>query len=970
MLCSLSKRGRSVQSALLLTGVCAGLMGFIFEPVEAEELFWTGSAGNQQFTTPGNWNHGFVPGPDDLAIFHSGNLSPFTIQLSESITNQALYVRNDQIHLNAGVNTYALTQPEFSLIVGVYQGETAGFEFQGHMLAAKSVQVGYEAGATGSFQLTGLGTIMDLGSADFGNHGYLEIGNSGNGTSLITDQAQAFVRWVKLGMWEGSSGQLHVTQNAQLTCNYNDFIIVGERGQGSLTVDQGGKVLGTYIMTAISTEGGTLNPVGAILVDGAGSDLTMEHQIELGNDGTGIMTVRNGATASTGDFGGMIVGLGGRGELSIESGGVLTSTHDSSIAAGVGSTGRAKVTGQGSHWDLTSATLHVGIGGNAGGNPDEPGLMITDRGRADVGQLLVGNFAVEYDDVNQVYSVQQGPGIVTVRGAEAVEGLPVSKLQVYSLAIIGNGGDGWLNVQQGGEVEIANLLIGQQIGFFDQVIQLQVVAGNGQVVVDDAGSILKVTASDFRIGFDDQGEMTIRSGGKVVSVDHVIGWYDDQGQPVPDPEDPNNPPTGVVAATSSAWVVLGDTEQGKGRLTVTGNGSVFQNDHAPLLVGQFGQGQLTIDSGGLVHNPHGELWVAREQGSLGSVIVQNAGSRLIQESEYPSVIGGAGEGNLTIDDGGYAEVTQLMVGDQSSGVGNVTVWRENSLLKVAQGDFIVGDQGLGFVSVYEKAQIEVTQGNLMLGTWAGAMGQVLVTGEGSKLTALGADENDYGSWVGRAGTGELFINDMGMVHLHRLTIGEQPGGQGVVAITGGAMLKTNRDIMVGWGDQGTGHVFLDDGIIDNGETLALGHKGLLTGVGEITGHVYNGFGVVSPGHSPGLLSMGSYFQDEEGTLIIDIAGLVRGSEYDGLNVTNNSSFKGVIKLLFSTFAPQTDDRFDLIIADSLFVSDNLTIEVQGLMPGWQYQLISTDTTLTILSLNDAMMPEPATLSLLVFGVSV
>ncbi len=967
MRCSLSERGRS---ALLLTGVCAGLMGFVFEPVRAEEVYWTGSGGDNQYTNPANWNTFQVPGPSDAAFFNAGNIPAFEINLSESIAHQALYVRNDQIRLQTGGNTYTLTQPEFSLMVGVYANQTAGFEFEGHVLAAKSVQVGFDPGAVGSFRLTGLGTTMDLGSADFGDHGYLEIGNSGQGSAIITDHAQALVRWVKLGMWENAYGSLYVTNNAQLTCNFNEVMLIGERGQGSLIVDQGGKVLGTYITSATNTEGGTLNPTGTILVDGAGSDLTMEHQIELGNQGLGVMTVRNGATASTGDFGGMVVGGLGRGELNIESGGVLTSTGDSSIGLGVGSTGRARVSGVGSTWNIANATLLVGVAGNAGGNPDEPGLMIEERGLVEVGQLHVGNFQVEHEYGTEVYAVHCGQGIVTVRGAAEEQGQPQSKLQVYDLAIIGNGGEGQLHVQQGGQAEIANLVIGRRGEYRDDNDEPHAVNGNGRVIVDDAGSELRVTGAGFKIGLDDQGLMVVRNGGKAVSVDHVSGWQDGEGNWVPEPPDPSNPPEGYEATTSSAWVIIGDTEQGVGHLHVTGNGSVFQNDHAPLLVGNFGQGQLTIDDGGLVHNPHGELWVGVESGSRGSVIVQGNGSRLVQVSEYDSAIGGSGTGMLTIDDGGLVEVNHLRIGSRTDGVGDVTVWRENSLLKVAEGDLMVGDQGLGFLSVYEKAQVEVAQGNLMLGTWNGAMGQVLVTGNGSKLTALGAGENDYGSWVGRAGMGELFINDLGMVHLHRLTIGEQPDGQGVVAITGGAMLKTNRDIMVGWVDQGTGHVFLDEGIIDNGETLALGHKGLLSGTGEITGHVYNGFGVVSPGHSPGLLAMGSYFQDEEGTLIIDIAGLTRGSEYDGLDVRGIASLNGKLKLIFSTYAPKTDDRFDLIIAGSMNLADTLMIEYEGIMPGWQYELVNDGTTLTLLSLNNAVIPEPATLSLLMLGAGV
>ncbi|NJL30895.1 MAG: hypothetical protein HC898_04295 [Phycisphaerales bacterium] len=326
-----------------------------------------------------------------MAIFNSGNTSWHTVNLDESITNQALMIRNDRVQINSGQNNYQLTQPYHSMCVGMYSGEEGRLEYLGNLFP-RSVQVGYNQGSTGYFHLTGPGTTMDLGVGGFGNQGFLEIGIEGTGDARISDGASASVHWIKLGLWNNASGTLHVTDQAQLTCNFNEVILIGERGQGTLIVDQGGKVLGTYILSATNTEAGTLTPTGTILVDGIGSDLTMEHQIELGNDGMGVMTVRNGATASTGDFGGMVVGVNGQGELNIESGGVLTSTGDSTIGLGIDSTGRAKVSGLGSKWDISAATLTVGFAGNGGTlhMGGDPGLLVSDRGLVETGQLHLG----------------------------------------------------------------------------------------------------------------------------------------------------------------------------------------------------------------------------------------------------------------------------------------------------------------------------------------------------------------------------------------------------------------------------------------------------------------------------------------------------------------------------------------------------------------------------------------------------
>ncbi|NJL30896.1 MAG: hypothetical protein HC898_04300, partial [Phycisphaerales bacterium] len=268
-----------------------------------------------------------------------------------------------------------------------------------------------------------------------------------------------------------------------------------------------------------------------------------------------------------------------------------------------------------------------------------------------------------------------------------------------SIALIGNGGEGSLFVQSGGEFTTADLFVGLQYDYTDSNNELVPILGTGWINVEDSGSILNVTSDGFVIGENSHGELFVGYGGKVVSVDHVSGWQDGEGNWVAELPDPANPPEGYVATTSSAWVHIGNAASAYGRLEVNGEGSVFQNDHAPTIVGNFGVGSVIINAGGLLSNPYGEFWVGSNEGSNGDVAVTGVGSRLIQYHPlgYHSEIGGAGFGTMTLNDGGYAEFTELHLGQMPTGLGVVNVWHPTTMLNITHGNLVVADQGMGFL---------------------------------------------------------------------------------------------------------------------------------------------------------------------------------------------------------------------------------------------------------------------------------
>jgi hypothetical protein len=91
--------------------------------------------------------------------------------------------------------------------------------------------------------------------------------------------------------------------------------------------------------------------------------------------------------------------------------------------------------------------------------------------------------------------------------------------------------------------------------------------------------------------------------------------------------------------------------------------------------------------------------------------------------------------------------------------------------------------------------------------------------------------------------------------------------------------------------------------------------GLLTGSGEVKARLDQTGGTVSPGSSPGTLTVtGDYDQDPGGTLLVEIGA----SAHDLLKVTGNASLAGTLEVnLLDGFEPALGRSFDVLEATSI-----------------------------------------------------
>jgi hypothetical protein len=105
-------------------------------------------------------------------------------------------------------------------------------------------------------------------------------------------------------------------------------------------------------------------------------------------------------------------------------------------------------------------------------------------------------------------------------------------------------------------------------------------------------------------------------------------------------------------------------------------------------------------------------------------------------------------------------------------------------------------------------------------------------------------------------------------------------------------------------------------------------EGTCSGSGTIDGSVNNNGGTVAPGNSPGILTIeGNYTQGTNGTLALEIGGLVPGDDHDKLVVNGIATLAGTLDVtLINGFTLAGDMLFDVLDFNSV-VNDFTTFNL-------------------------------------------
>ena len=321
--------------------------------------------------------------------------------------------------------------------------------------------------------------------------------------------------------------------------------------------------------------------------------------------------------------------------------------------------------------------------------------------------------------------------------------------------VVGDGGNGTLNVTRGGAVSSSSSGL-SFIGTGDP-------GSTGVVTVDGPGSIW-TDSGGVVVGNCVIGTLSITRGGAVSSgsgnigdgsVSACVGW------------------TGIVTVdgTGSKWTNSGGLQSGAtlnitrggavsdttgdigGVVTVEGVGSKWTNSG-----GLQADGTLNISGGGTVSNTNAS--VGSQFGGIRTVTVKGTGSKWTNNG-YLRVGDYEYRGTLNISRGGAASDTSGYIGYDRYTTGVVTVNGSGSKW-TNSGTLYVGNLGIGTLDISGGGAVSDTIG--YLGYAASSTGVAVVKAPGSKWTNGGA------LYVGKDGTGTLKVRNGGVVTAKSVSI--------------------------------------------------------------------------------------------------------------------------------------------------------------------------------------------------------
>ncbi|MGJ4887057.1 autotransporter domain-containing protein [Bradyrhizobium sp. HKCCYLRH3099] len=234
--------------------------------------------------------------------------------------------------------------------------------------------VGNDHGATGV-------VTVDGAHSTWSNISDLLVGSSGNGTLTIRNGGAVSNEFGFVGNDSGATGVVTVDGVGSTWTNRGE-VYLGSAGNGSMSIQNGG--------TATSGTGlAAINPgsTSAVTVSGAGSRWTAAGDLYFGSRGSATLTIQNGGVVNIGggsylgvasgavggatvdgtgsrwiSTGNLGIGYQGSGAVTIRNGAAVSNVFGS-LAVQANSTGNVTVDGTGSTW-TNSADLHVGYGGS------------------------------------------------------------------------------------------------------------------------------------------------------------------------------------------------------------------------------------------------------------------------------------------------------------------------------------------------------------------------------------------------------------------------------------------------------------------------------------------------------------------------------------------------------------------------------------------------------------------------------
>ncbi len=413
-------------------------------------------------------------------------------------------------------------------------------------------------------------------------------------------------------------------------------------------------------------------------------------------------------------------------------------------------------------------------------------------------------------------------------------------------------------------------------------------------------------------------------------------------------------------------------------ITVNGGGSVAFDVGAaggtvaaPInLSGDGGGGNGALNT----YTPGGQMTFSGPVTMAGGAMVRADGNN--STINFTNAVSGTGTLVFAGFTGGGGTKSSMVLSGSSDFTGalSVTPWYGNTQVTLSGGDnrlpttalvAVHGDGGL-------QGALDLNGNNQMIGGlsdsqgWGGNAGtRTVVNTSGTPVTLTLNTTSNQSSGVSIGGTdiNGTVGNNLSLVKMGSATqtLSGSSSYTGATTITGGK-LAVNGSL--------------------GSTAVSVGSGGTLGGSGSIAGAV-SVDGILSPGNSPGVITLGSLLLGGSSTTLIEIAGTSRGTSYDGINITdsNGLTYGGILSLNFSSLGSPVADNttFDIFSFLGSSSGNFSSVSSTGLYAGtWtskgsgNFELVSGAQTLTFSqSAGDiVVVPEPTSLALLGVGLTM
>ena len=655
----------------------------------------------------------------------------------------------------------------------------------------------------------------------------------------------------------------------------------------------------------------TVNAVGAtarrFIVDGAALRLVGSAEVFDGSIATPSLAIRNS------------------GSLALDSGsrlrGVSASVGDSE--SGADSLSSMEMAGAGT--DLTLSGRIV-VGEFAPGE-----LSMADGARLACGPAFVGDLAsgqasligggTTWDADSLIIGATTGAGEVVVR--------ELAELNLIATLTVGDRAEGTLRLLAAGKTTAREVVIGAE-------------PGTGRIEVQNDASVegdsfLDVTGT-LRFGHSAGGRLSISDGAAA-----ELGALAFSGGEAPD-----NPEalslvfvTGRSAAGEpSELIVNSATSLATGDLNIEDGARATFTD---LNLGQGGETAVAVgDDASGPDPPFANLFARRVAVGVDSAALLNLRNT-----------GSLGCEQLVVGDVDLGGVGRVRFGERISSVsGLIRVSGDDAQVFGATGDANVVVTGGTLIA-----------GGLILGDEASPHSAELVVRDGDEAENIRASvsiangESGLDCAIGDAGPGRLRLENFASFFASgRARVGNSAlGGEGLVEVGADCEFESQANIDVGGASPGTVRLLTESSVVRVGGQVNVRRAGSVEGVGTVEGPVFIDVGgFMTPGLSPGTLTInGDYAQVEGGTLVIEAGGLEAG-QFDVLRVNGRAKLGGTLEMRFvGGYLPRTGDAIEFVQAaatDGRFA----IIAFPTVAPGFDARVvIAADGRITMTALVDA-----------------